>query len=402
MSRRALRHPVAVAAALLAVVLGAPTAGARAGATETQERREELQDQLLEATANEARLAQDLAAMEAHRDELAAELADVGARVDAAEDALDAAEAAEAEATARAEAAEEQLRRTTARLDAAVDLVQSQAVGEFMSGGAAADLNGFLEVDDIHELEQAKTYAEAVVEHQDGVVDEVARLRDEVAALAREAEAARASAVEAAAEAELQRDSLRMERERVDGLRAEAATAAERQTELLGLVQLQRASVEAELAALEAESSSITAWLASSQSGQVANAATRGTLAVPVPTARMSSGFGPRVHPIFGDTRVHKGLDLSAPTGTPIAAAAPGVVVFAGVRGGYGNAVIVDHGNALATLYAHQSRIAVVEGQAVGVGETIGLVGSTGNSTGPHLHFEVRVHGTPVNPLAYL
>jgi murein DD-endopeptidase MepM/ murein hydrolase activator NlpD len=109
-----------------------------------------------------------------------------------------------------------------------------------------------------------------------------------------------------------------------------------------------------------------------------------------------------RVHPILQTQRMHTGIDFGATTGTPIRAAADGVVVVAGERGGYGNTVILDHGNALATLYAHQSRIAVAEGQSVAKGAIVGYVGSTGLATGPHLHFEVRVNGNPVDPMRYL
>ena len=99
--------------------------------------------------------------------------------------------------------------------------------------------------------------------------------------------------------------------------------------------------------------------------------------------------------------RLHAGLDTAAPTGTPIYACWGGRVAVAGWQGGYGNAVVIDHGGGQATLYAHQSVIAVSVGQAVNAGQLIGYVGSTGNSTGPHLHFEVRVNGTPVDPAPY-
>jgi murein DD-endopeptidase MepM/ murein hydrolase activator NlpD len=90
------------------------------------------------------------------------------------------------------------------------------------------------------------------------------------------------------------------------------------------------------------------------------------------------------------------------PEGTPIAAAAAGKVIYCGWESGYGNLVVIDHGNNLATAYAHQSRIAVSCGQEVSRGEVIGYVGSTGHSTGPHLHFEVRINGSTVDPLGYL
>jgi murein DD-endopeptidase MepM/ murein hydrolase activator NlpD len=116
----------------------------------------------------------------------------------------------------------------------------------------------------------------------------------------------------------------------------------------------------------------------------------------------VTSGYGPRRHPIFGDERMHTGVDFGAAAGTPIRAAADGVVVWAGPRGGYGLTVIIDHGDSLATLYAHQEAVAVAEGRRVRRGEVVGYVGATGYATGPHLHFEVRVRGNPVDPLPYL
>jgi murein DD-endopeptidase MepM/ murein hydrolase activator NlpD len=116
----------------------------------------------------------------------------------------------------------------------------------------------------------------------------------------------------------------------------------------------------------------------------------------------ITSGFGPRVHPIFHDVRIHTGIDFGAGEGTPILAAADGTVVSAGVLGGYGNATVIDHGSSLATLYGHQSRLLVVAGQRVKRGQVIGLVGHTGFATGPHLHFEVRVAGNPVDPMPFL
>ena len=118
-------------------------------------------------------------------------------------------------------------------------------------------------------------------------------------------------------------------------------------------------------------------------------------LAWPV-NAPITSPFGMR----WG--RMHEGIDLGAAYGSPIAAAAAGTVVWCGWMDGYGNLVVIDHGNGLATAYGHQSRIVVGCNQTVAQGQTIGYVGSTGHSTGPHLHFEVRVNGSPVDPLGYL
>jgi len=116
----------------------------------------------------------------------------------------------------------------------------------------------------------------------------------------------------------------------------------------------------------------------------------------------VTSGFGWRMHPILGYQRFHSGIDFGADYGTTINAADNGTVIFAGWYGGYGNAVIIDHGGGITTLYGHTSEIYVSEGQAVQRGQAIAAVGSTGLSTGPHLHFEVRQNGDPVDPAAYL
>ncbi len=129
-----------------------------------------------------------------------------------------------------------------------------------------------------------------------------------------------------------------------------------------------------------------------------------GMMTMPVVGARISSPFGYRIHPITGEYKMHTGIDLAAAQGTPIYAADGGTVVVASWMNGYGNVVIIDHGNGIQTLYAHirDGGTVVSVGQSVGRGDKIAEVGSTGNSTGPHCHFEVRVNGTPVDPMGYL
>ena len=126
-----------------------------------------------------------------------------------------------------------------------------------------------------------------------------------------------------------------------------------------------------------------------------------GPLVVPV-SGRRTSGFGPRVHPITGRHQHHAGVDVAAPSGTPVAAAAAGTVVRAGSAGGYGLLVEVDHGQGVVTRYAHLSATDVAPGQRVAAGAQLGAVGSTGRSTGPHLHLELRVDGEPVDPQGLL
>ena len=126
----------------------------------------------------------------------------------------------------------------------------------------------------------------------------------------------------------------------------------------------------------------------------------RSFLSSPVEFSRISSGFSMRFHPILQKWRAHLGTDFAASTGTPARTVGDGVVEFAGVQNGYGNVVFVKHRNNRETVYAHLSKINVQRGQSVSQGQTIGLVGSTGWATGPHLHFEVRVNGVQQDPMA--
>ncbi|MGH8298210.1 MAG: M23 family metallopeptidase [Steroidobacteraceae bacterium] len=122
----------------------------------------------------------------------------------------------------------------------------------------------------------------------------------------------------------------------------------------------------------------------------------------PVNTGYISSGFGERVDPFTGREEFHEGIDFAAPEGTPIHAVAAGIVTWAGQRGGYGNMVQIDHGNGYATRYAHAAKLLVHVGETVSRGDVIALVGDTGRSTGPHVHFEVLTNGHEVNPARFV
>lgn len=166
---------------------------------------------------------------------------------------------------------------------------------------------------------------------------------------------------------------------------------------------------------LMASSASITAMLqqraaeraaaasAASQGGGGGATWVQGTgqLSAPV-NAPITSNFGWRIHPIYGTRRLHAGTDFGVDEGTPVHAADGGVVVEAGWVSGYGYTVIIDHGNGMSTLYAHNSDVAVSPGQTVSKGQVVSYSGNTGGSTGPHLHFEVRINGEPTDPMGYL
>lgn len=123
---------------------------------------------------------------------------------------------------------------------------------------------------------------------------------------------------------------------------------------------------------------------------------------MPLEGAALTSGFGMRHHPVLGGRRQHTGIDLAAPTGTPVYATADGVVGRADFYSSYGLYISINHGASMETRYAHLSRLAVAAGDSVKKGDLIGYVGSTGRSTGPHLHYEVRIDGLAVNPIPYM
>jgi len=176
------------------------------------------------------------------------------------------------------------------------------------------------------------------------------------------------------------------------------------QREIQEALRRDRARLEAALAELEENSREVERMLKAFEArSDIARRIPKpwlGRFARPV-GGRITSHFGTRFHPILRVTKLHTGVDIAAPSGTPIAAVGDGVVVHAGWWGGYGNCVVIAHGNGRSTLYAHCSSLAVPRGARVRKGQIIGRVGSTGFSTGPHLHFEVRMNGRPVNPMSH-
>lgn len=193
------------------------------------------------------------------------------------------------------------------------------------------------------------------------------------------------------------------------------------QLELKAEVDARRKKWEEALTTAEAEEAALTAFIKAEQERieRELEEARRARLASASPVnpnvglvsdggwtwptgGRPGSGFGQRLHPILGYYRMHNGMDIGGAMGAEIWAAHDGLIQSAGWNGGYGNTVIVAHGESTTTLYAHMSSFAVSPGQYVTAGQVIGYVGSTGLSTGPHLHFEVRISGVPVNPRPYL
>lgn len=183
--------------------------------------------------------------------------------------------------------------------------------------------------------------------------------------------------------------------------REQVASRREERRGVLNAATYERETAERAYRELIETSRQIEQMIKRIQSGEKNVGGSTGTMVWPA-EGEITSPFGWRVHPIFGTQRLHTGIDIGADYGDSIRAADGGIVIHSDWMGGYGNTVIIDHGNGISTLYAHNSQLLVSEGQTVAKGQAVARCGSTGYSTGPHLHFEVRQNGSPVNPLNYL
>jgi murein DD-endopeptidase MepM/ murein hydrolase activator NlpD len=307
-----------------------------------------------------------------------------------AREALDAARATERQFRARVE-------ETTARLQALGDEIAALAVSAYQDHAESWALGaiGSIDVGDAGILTRATTYARSNVALLNDRVTTLAALQRRLESERRSAEAARVAAEAGAADLDARLADQRAAYDEAAEAAAKAQAIAARSLGSAGLLVAQMVDPRV-------GSDGVSATLAFAQAGQVPPATTEGIFALPVPVASLSSPFGVRIDPIAGTVAFHAGLDFGAALRTPIRAAAAGRVVIAGDCGGYGNCVVIDHGRALATLYGHQSQVQVRVGDEVAAGQVIGLVGATGISTGPHLHFEVRLRGAPIDPVPTL
>ena len=189
----------------------------------------------------------------------------------------------------------------------------------------------------------------------------------------------------------------------LEAKRARANKLKEQRSYMLYKAQEEEQQSQSEYERLLAISENITAMLRNMESSGGGSSSSGGTGRFMWPCrGEITSYFGWRTHPIFGTTKYHSGMDIAVDYGTPIMAADSGTVIYSGWLGGYGYAVMIDHGSGLVTLYAHNQSLNVYEGQYVNKGTCIAYAGSTGYSTGPHCHFEVRLHGEVTEPLNYL
>ena len=380
-------HRLASVPVVIALVIGL-AAPAAEGATASSRRRQ------AEVRAKKAKAAAQLNGLKASDDQLEKAVSALAAQVRAQNAKV--ASARQAVAVAEAEVKQLESKITTTETEA-TDLqsaVVDRAVAAYVRPQQAA-LSGLSGAVSLEDASRRMAMQRQVANTDRDVLDELRETKEDLAVERQRADAAR----EVAAKRRAAADST---------LSAYKSNLAEK-ARLEAALDARIRSVTGEVDALSKEEASVQALIngedaaakrqarASRSGGAVADSGRVSGSGMRWPTSgTVTSGFGSR----WG--RLHAGIDIGAPNGTPIRAAKDGVVILSGTQGGYGNVVIIDHGGGLTTLYAHMSRRAASDGADVSAGELIGYVGSTGQSTGNHLHFETRINGAPQNPMRYL
>ncbi len=389
MPRRLLLSAVVLLAALLSVPLISQAARSPAQVERELEKRKReldrtkrkavvLTSDIQSLSARAQALGDDVARLSSRRDDLAVHLDASRARLSGLQDDL------------RAERAK--LARAKVRLGQTRKLLAVRMV-ELYKADDPDLISLVLDSQDFSQLFERAELLRRVSEQDVRTIEAVRVARDAAqVASTRLDELSRRAQAEATAIRE-RHDAVAAVHDELAGRQAELRAARAQRRATLATVREQHDHLHEEVAALERESVRVRNALLAGAVDMPAGGG--GPLSWPV-SGPLTSGFGSR----WG--RLHAGIDIAPPAGTPIHAAAAGTVVIAGWQGGYGNMVCVQHTASLTTCYAHQPGISVSVGKQVAGGEVIGAVGTTGNSTGPHLHFETRVNGSPVDPMQYL
>jgi murein DD-endopeptidase MepM/ murein hydrolase activator NlpD len=408
-----------VAVTVVAGISTAPSVFAATAADQQKVNKQlsQLRGELSEVSGDEADLLGKLDDLNNRKADLDSQVADLQSKIDAAQKDLDSASARLADAQQRVDAAQQKLVEAQTALAVSTQLMRDQAVNAYMGSEVSTDLTSFvLHANDMREVSAASEYLSQVVRDKRQVVEEHKELEGQANDAKAAVDAIRKQAEDDRNVIAQRSQDLLSQKAQLDGVHAQLDQQAADQAALLGEIESKKVDIQAQMDSLQRQSDSIAAQLravAPSTGGGGGGGSSpapspsggKGILANPVPGAPRTSPFGMRLDPVTGKYQLHAGQDFGVKTGTPILAAADGTVVItqpSSSSGGYGNYTCVNHGNNMATCYAHQSQFMVSSGQHVKRGQVIGLSGSTGYSTGPHLHFEVRISGNPVDPVGYL
>jgi murein DD-endopeptidase MepM/ murein hydrolase activator NlpD len=399
--RDARRLPLLALVLALGVIVGVPSALGQSAFEQQQNLDSKiagLQSRISSAKHKEGVLTTEISQSSSQISSLQGDIGALSAKVSALESDLAAHRAHLERLQAKYEAQTESFNRLRRDHRIALQRLEARLV-ELYETADASELDVLLQSNSLSDLIEQMDLFHTIGDADKRLADRLAFLTDRMRVARQETAATKRDVAEATAVLAKKTEEERAARDALIVRQNALASARANQQSLLASVRSQRHGDEEDLTKMQAASAAIAAQIrahqsSSSSSGSIGSGASSSGFIWPV-NGPITSGFGWR----WG--RMHEGIDIGVPCGTPIHAAASGTVIYSGWEDGYGNFVVIDHGNGLATAYGHQSAI-YVSGGAVSQGQTIGAVGSTGHSTGCHLHFEVRVNGNPVDPLGYL
>ena len=374
---------------LLAVVAATTGRPARA------DRIQSLQQKILDAQVQESRLQSDIGTIETRIRDLESQVGGVSTKLDALQHDLDL-------QMVRLHRIRELYRFQTEQLDffsheynVSVERLNARLIEIYEAGDEPTTLDVLMSSSSLSQFLEQSDYVRSIGSQDAAISSEVHGARDRWHAVREQTKVTKKKVETVTRTIAVRTAQVRAEKQRLLISEKGLATVRGRKKARLASVQESKGEYLHEVAGLQAASRQVTAQLQSAGSSSYSSTPSSSGLIWPV-NGPVVSGFGMR----WG--RMHEGIDIAVGYGTPIHAAASGTVVYSGWMSGYGNFVIIDHGGGMATAYGHQSSIAAGNGQSVSQGQVIGYVGCTGHCFGPHLHFEVRINGTPVDPLGYL
>ncbi|MCZ3386118.1 MAG: peptidoglycan DD-metalloendopeptidase family protein [Actinomycetia bacterium] len=396
--RAALAAGVAMAALLAGLLAPASADDLTDKADQLDERIAETESALEGASQRLQRAAADLVAARAQLPGARAAYSAAAGRLTSARERLALIRQQLRELRAQQEKVQAEIAAAQRRITRSETLIARIVRYQYQTGGYA-ELQVVLDADSPTDFVQRVMATQSVTESQSEIIDRLNADKSVLAAREQQMQVTEEAIAATEAEAEKQVDELASLADEAREAKRAVKNLIGQRADALSIAEEERAAEEQRLADLEAAQVALAAEIAQSASTGTAT----GRLIWPLPGFSAGGGVGWRTHPVYGYRSCHTGIDISASSGTEIIAARAGTVirVEADNGGPYGNNTLIDHGNGLATFYAHQSGFAVAQGDRVAKGEVIGYVGSTGYSTGSHLHFEVHINGVPHDPMGW-